>query len=285
MTTDQIPIGKFSLITRLTQKALRFYDDRGLLVPGAKDSITGYRYYNSSQIARGVTIKTLCVLGFSLDEVSSLIAAKQSGELDKIRALFGKRRSEIRSEVYRLQQLEAILENPDASLELIYMSLAEPVIKEVPPLRAICKRDKGVYSETITRLITELCNQLFCPENQNGGVKITGPVMTIYYDCDYRDKDSDMECAVPIAGKVVVHDPKMEIRTIPRGRKLTLLYKGPYSGLHEAWSRIYACAEEKQYLVTAPGREIYYNSPADVPEEELLTELQVPFADEITKKE
>ena len=92
MTTDQIPIGKFSLITRLTQKALRFYDDRGLLVPGAKDIITGYRYYNSSQIARGVTIKALCVLGFSLDEVSSLIAAKQSGELDKIRALFEKRR-------------------------------------------------------------------------------------------------------------------------------------------------------------------------------------------------
>lgn len=279
MTTDQIPIGKFSLITRLTQKALRFYDDRGLLVPAAKDIITGYRYYNSSQIARGVTIKALCVLGFSLDDVSALIAAKQSGELGKIRDLFEKRRSAIRSEVYRLQQLEAILENPDASLELIYMSLAEPVIKEVPPLRAICKRDKGVYSETITRLITELCNQLFCPENQNSGVKITGPVMTIYYDCDYRDKDSDMECAVPIAGKVVVHDPKMEIRTIPGGKKLTLLYKGPYSGLHEAWSRIYAYAEEKQYRVTVPGREIYYNSPEDVPEEELLTELQVPIAD------
>jgi effector-binding domain-containing protein len=279
MTTDQIPIGKFSLITRLTQKALRFYDERGLLVPGAKDIITGYRYYNASQIARGVTIKTLCVLGFSLDEVSSLIAAKQSGELDKIRTLFEKRRMEIRSEVYRLQQLEAILENPDASLELIYMSLAEPVIKEVPPLRVICKRDKGVYIETITRLITDLCNQLFSTENQNGGVKITGPVMTIYYDSDYRDKDADMECAVPIAGKVAVNDPAMEIRTIPGGKVLSLIYKGPYSGLHEAWSRINAYAEEKQYRVTAPGRELYYNSPAEVQEEELLTELQVPFAD------
>jgi DNA-binding transcriptional MerR regulator len=187
-------------------------------VPASKDIITGYRYYNSSQIARGVTIKAFCVLGFSLDEVSSLIAAKQSGELDRIRALFEKRRSAIRSGVFRLQQLEAILENPDASLELIYMSLTEPVIKEVQPLRAIYKRDKGVDSETITRLITELCNQLFCLENQNTGVKITGLVMTIYHDCDYRDKDSVMEYAVPIAGKVVVHDPKMEIRTIPGGK-------------------------------------------------------------------
>jgi len=277
MTTDRIPIGKFSLITRLTQKALRFYDDRGLLVPAAKDIITGYRYYNSSQIARGVTIKTLCVLGFSLDEVSSLIAAKHSGELDKIRALFEKRRAEIRSEVYRLQQMEAILENPDASLELIYMSLAEPVIKKVPALRVICKRDKGIYSETITRLITDLCNQLFYPENRKGGVRTTGPFMTIYYDSDYRDKDADMECAVPIAGKIVINDPAMDIRTIAGGRVLSLVYKGPYSGLHEAWSRINAYAEEKQYQVTAPGRELYYNSPAEVPEQELLTELQVPI--------
>jgi len=37
-------------------------------------------------------------------------------------------------------------------------------------------------------------------------------------------------------------------------------------------------------LVTSPGREIYYNSPADVPEEELLTELQAPIADEMTTR-
>ena len=39
--------------------------------------------------------------------------------------------------------------------------------------------------------------------------------------------------------------------------------------------------KKNSICVTAPGREIYYNSPEDVPEEELLTELQVPIADEI----
>jgi DNA-binding transcriptional MerR regulator len=54
MTVDQIPIGRFSTVTRLTKKALRLYDKRELLVPKAKDNVTGYRYYTGDQIQRGV---------------------------------------------------------------------------------------------------------------------------------------------------------------------------------------------------------------------------------------
>ncbi len=65
MTIDQIPISRFSIITRITPKALRYYDQKGLLVPEAKDPITGYRYYIADQLERGVRIKTLCNLGFA----------------------------------------------------------------------------------------------------------------------------------------------------------------------------------------------------------------------------
>ena len=76
MAFDRIPIGKFSLITRLSPKALRLYDDRGLLVPEVKDLCTGYRYYTGAQIPLGVSIKTLCGLGFSLCEIDVLLAGK-----------------------------------------------------------------------------------------------------------------------------------------------------------------------------------------------------------------
>lgn len=45
MTADQIPISRFSMITRITEKALCYYDLKGLLVPESKDPFTGYRYY------------------------------------------------------------------------------------------------------------------------------------------------------------------------------------------------------------------------------------------------
>lgn len=275
MALDRIPIGTFSRITRLSQKVLRLYDDRGLLVPESKDRITGYRYYKGSQIPKGVSIKTLCTLGFSSSEIAALLDAKERKETRTVSLLFRKRREEIRSEVHRLQKIEAILQSSEASLELTYMTLAEPVIKEVAPLRVISKRDRGTYQDVICRLIKDLCAQM--AQNDSPSVTVTGPVMSLYHDNDYREKDADIECALPITGRITVTDPAIEIRTIPGGTHLTLIYQGAYSGLHEAWSRIFAYQEEKGYHIAGAGQELYLNDPAEVPEEDLLTELHLPI--------
>ncbi|HNX17541.1 MAG TPA: GyrI-like domain-containing protein [Methanoregula sp.] len=275
MATDQIPLGRFSLITRLSQKALRLYDERGLLVPCSKDICTGYRYYTTAQIPRAVSIKTLCTLGFSPGETGDLLTARDRGDAETVRQFFEKRRGEIRSEVLRLQQIEALLVKQDAPLEVLYMSLSEPVIKELAPMRVIAKRGTGSYSETITRLLESLCRTVELPENVRAGLRVTGPVMTIYLDNEYKEKDADMECAIPITGKVAVNEEGTKTRTLPGGTCLSLVYKGSYNGLHQAWTRIQSYAEEKQYQIAGPGREVYYNDPALVPETELLTELQL----------
>ena len=75
MTVDQIPIGRFSIVTRLSLKTLRYYDEKGILTPKAKDPFTGYRYYTGDQIAVGVKIITLTGLGFSLEEISDIFEA------------------------------------------------------------------------------------------------------------------------------------------------------------------------------------------------------------------
>ncbi|HEX3002364.1 MAG TPA: MerR family transcriptional regulator [Methanoregula sp.] len=277
MAYDRIPIGRFSLITRLSQKALRLYDERGLLVPEVKDLCSGYRYYSGAQIARGVSIKTLCSLGFSPGEIGALLAAKTGHDTGTIREMFSKRRQEIRSEVRRLQQIEAILASEDASLELIYMSLNEPLVRDIPPQRIVGKKGTGPYGETISRLMPALCSQIFSDENQRNGLKITGPFMTLYYDSEYRGKDATMECVAPITGRIVLSDPEMEVRTLPGGKCLSLIHKGPYTGLHEAWARIGAYAEEREFVFNGLHREVYLTDPHVVPEEELLTELQIPI--------
>ncbi len=58
MATDKISISKFSFMTRLTQKALHLYDEKGILFPQEKNKITGYRYYSISHIETGLKIKT-----------------------------------------------------------------------------------------------------------------------------------------------------------------------------------------------------------------------------------
>ena len=64
----EIKISAFSRLTQLTEKALRLYDEKGLLVP-IKREITGYRYYTLNQIDKAIEIRILSRLGFSLNNI------------------------------------------------------------------------------------------------------------------------------------------------------------------------------------------------------------------------
>ena len=129
----------------------------------------------------------------------------------------------------------------------------------------------------------DLCGQIFSEENQKNGLKVTGPFMTLYHDCEYREKDATMECVAPITGRIILSDPAMEVRVLPGGNVLSLIHKGSSNKFHEAWNRIGAYAEEKEYVPNGLYREVYLNDPDTVSEEELLTGLQIPV-DTATQK-
>jgi DNA-binding transcriptional MerR regulator len=52
-------IGEFAALTRLSIKALRHYDEQGLLAPAHVDPLTSYRYYSPEQIDRATLIGDL----------------------------------------------------------------------------------------------------------------------------------------------------------------------------------------------------------------------------------
>ncbi len=54
-----VPIGRFSAICRLSQKALRLYDEMGLLRPAWVDPDSGYRYYAVAQAVEAERIRLL----------------------------------------------------------------------------------------------------------------------------------------------------------------------------------------------------------------------------------
>src|SRR5262245_27047057 len=66
-----IPIGRFSQICRLTIKALRYYDDLGLLKPALVDPQSGYRYYGLGQVAVAERIRALREIDMPLEEIAA----------------------------------------------------------------------------------------------------------------------------------------------------------------------------------------------------------------------
>ena len=272
MTVDQIPISRFSIITRISPKALRYYDRLGMLVPAARDSLTGYRYYTADQLERGVRIKILCTLGFGLEEIASFLDAESRGNGAVVGALMAEKLSKTRKEIARLQWIEELLTNKN--VELIKMALSEPVTKDVPALRVVSKRDRGSYGETIGRLIGELCDVVIRPENQRNLVKVSGPVMAIYHDQECKENDADIEVALPITGRIEV-DAGMEVKNLPAIRVLAVVHKGSYETLHVTYKELFDYMMKNGMEFCAPSRELYLNDPCKTPTDELMTEIQV----------
>jgi DNA-binding transcriptional MerR regulator len=73
--TELLPIGRFARLTGLTVKALRHYDELGLLVPAAVDPDSGYRLYAPEQCLRGEAIRRLRRLELPLEDVRELLEA------------------------------------------------------------------------------------------------------------------------------------------------------------------------------------------------------------------
>ena len=72
-------------MTKVTVKALRFYEEEGLLEPAFIDAVNGYRYYDSDQLPHVFRIVALRQCGFSIPEIRQILAGRD------IAALFAKR--------------------------------------------------------------------------------------------------------------------------------------------------------------------------------------------------
>lgn len=276
MTVDQIPIGRFSSVTRLTRKALRYYEEKGLLVPGAKDPFTGYRYYTGDQIQRGVKIRHLSDLGFTVDAMAEYLEVEETGDKRRFAALVDARLRETMAELDRLRRVASLLDG-NHNTELMKEIMSEPSVKDMPGVRVLSKRDKGPIGETIGRLIGELMAAVTAPENQANYVKIVGPFMTIYHDEEYRELDADLEVAVPVTGKVTLSDPAMEVKNLPGRRVACLVHKGSYETIGPAYAKLYEYVIREGYELSGPMMDLYLNDPNTVAPGEVLTEIQAPI--------
>ena len=64
-----LTIGAFARAAGLTPKALRLYDELGLLPPAAVDPESGYRLYDPAQLERAQLIARLRRIGMPLADV------------------------------------------------------------------------------------------------------------------------------------------------------------------------------------------------------------------------
>jgi DNA-binding transcriptional MerR regulator len=120
-------IGEFSNLSGVSTKALRFYDEIGLLRPASVDVRTRYRLYRPQQLEELASILALKSLGASLTDVRNLL--RSAGP--------GKDRRAVLSELKRT--IEQSIRNATQSLKFVNAALSE--LDDSPrPLPVVVKR-------------------------------------------------------------------------------------------------------------------------------------------------
>lgn len=86
MQVDLMSIGEFARHSRLSPKALRLYDELGLLEPARVDDDSGYRYYSALQLDRAWLIAALRQLQIPLAEIKLIVSLEPDAAAARIRA-------------------------------------------------------------------------------------------------------------------------------------------------------------------------------------------------------
>ncbi|RZS43703.1 protein phosphatase [Herbihabitans rhizosphaerae] len=81
-----LTIGAFARASRLSQKALRLYDELGLLKPATVDPVSGYRRYAPEQLERARLVAWLRHLGMPLARIQQVCDLDAAQAADEVRA-------------------------------------------------------------------------------------------------------------------------------------------------------------------------------------------------------
>jgi len=175
-------IGDFAAFGQVSARMLRHYDALGLLQPAYTDRLTGYRWYEARQLARLNRIVALKDLGFTLEQVGSILDDKVSAE--ELRGMLRLRRAELEAQVTadmaRLAQVEA-------RLQVIEREGAMPTddvqVKRIPAVRVaeLTGTVAGFEPESIAPVIGPLYDELRGLLKRAGIVPV-GPPVAYYED-------------------------------------------------------------------------------------------------------
>jgi len=272
-----IRIGDFSKLSRVSIKALRFYDEMGLLIPVHVDPFTSYRYYEYDQLLRLNRILALKDLGFSLEEIGHLLAGHLTP--DQMRGMLKLRQAEakqrVQEEAQRLERIEARLRQIEQEDS---MSKYDVVIKKVEPIKVASIRDIVPTPPEQGGLWGELGEYLA----RHNIKPLEAPCLTLYYDDEFKERDWDLEVCLPVDMAVPETD-RVKMRILPEVEAMACtLHHGPFVTIGEAYQALGKWIDLNGYRIVGPAREVYLrvadqsSTSASQTDPNTVTEIQFP---------
>jgi DNA-binding transcriptional MerR regulator len=254
-----LTIGAFSRASRLSPKALRIYDELGLLTPARTDPVTGYRLYDPAQLDRARLVAWLRRLGMPLDRVKVVCELPARSAAGEVAAFW----AESEAEAERRRDLAAFVVG--------FLSGGDDQMFEVQvrdvPARTLLSRKQNVTSGELQEFATELVIRIggACVPSLPG---IDGAPFLVYHGEVDDDSDGPVEWCRPVpadqGAAIAAGFGDLELRTEAAHRlayvRLTKSQTGPAGGLR-AFRSLQQWAAAHGVEPAGPPRQVFLADP------------------------
>ncbi len=261
-----VPIGRFSAICRLSQKALRLYDEMGLLRPAWVDPDSGYRYYAVAQALEAERIRLLRSLEVPLEDVAEFLRDPAGRK-----RILERHRGRLESRVSQLQALLASLARLEREDAMTY----DVRTKEVPPQQIISIRTRTRLAD-LGAEAGRAYGELFAHLGRAGAAP-AGPPFALYHGAPGEDEQVDVELGVPVS-RPMSGAGRISGRELSGGPTAYTLHCGRYDAVGPVYAALQRWIQEHGHECADAPREIYLVGPQQVADPaQLRTEIQWPI--------
>ena len=273
---DQMTIGEFARRSRLSAKALRLYDELGLLPPARVDADSGYRYYEPGQLEQARLIAALRQLQVPLAEIKAILPLEPIQAAERVRRFWAAHEAEHAGR-------RALADSVIAELEGKRSVMYEVSTREIPDRSLLCvKRNVAGVDQAwaFGKEFIALLRHYQLPRIEGRA----GAFFCIYWGEVSEDSDGPMEWCRPVpsdeAEALAARCPELTLRAEPAHQEaFVTIGDGQIDGADwqvvsrslEAWSE-----QQPDMLPTDLGVRITY-LPGEAGQD-TYQDFAVPFA-------
>ncbi len=266
---DYFTINEVAKALGVTTRALRYYEQLGLITPGFVDPKTSYRYYNALDLQDILLVLLLKDAGLSLDEILDYIKQAVTPQ-DKI------------------EQLRKQMKNIEISIDVLKTHCTirgELQVKRATIPKCICVC-QNVIAPDIEAFIS--IYQACVEKVIRDGWRLSReyPCFCEFPDDAFIDnnlllKNFPVKICVPIIENNNIDSSLLE--TFPEEDIVYINFRGSYDELYQAYEALYKFMAKNNLVQAGKAKEYYYDSVnSHFDKDNYLTRVLIPVKPNIT---
>ena len=195
MTAEWLSIGEFSELSRLSPKALRLYDQLGLLVPARVDASNGYRWYAPSQLDRARVVELQRHLEMPLSRITAVLRLSGRPAAEAVTAYWEEVEGEITQRRAIAGYLRRSMEGGTTAEDPVTGARFAVQLRAVPE-RALLSAVRHAHAQQLGVTLGALLGRM--RQAGPGPSGLDGAPFLVYFGAVSADSDGPVELARPM---------------------------------------------------------------------------------------